>query len=139
LWILSYICAALAMDHIAVVNPKLNLIEKILNGQKKIESRWLKNKSAPWDKIKVGEKKYFKDAGKPITAMAEAEKVMETTDMKKAIGLFGSGEWAKGKNYCVLIWMKNPRRIAPFKINKSGFGSATAWLVVEDINKVKII
>ena len=71
--------------------------------------------------------------------MAEAEKVMETTDMKKAIGLFGSGEWAKGKNYCVLIWMKNPRRIAPFKINKSGFGSATAWLVVEDINKVKII
>jgi len=35
------------MDHIAIMNPKLKLIDKTLSGEKKVESRWLKNKSAP--------------------------------------------------------------------------------------------
>ena len=63
---------------------------------------------------------------------------MELTDMNRAVEMFGSDEWAKGKNYCVLIWLKNPRIIEPFGINKSGFGSAAAWLCVEDINKIRL-
>jgi|SRR3989344_7445778 len=105
---------------------------------KQIESRWLKNKSAPWGKVKAGDRIYFKEAGKQVTATAEVEKVMELTDMNRAVEMFGSDEWAKGKNYCVLIWLKNPRIIEPFGINKSGFGSAAAWLCVEDINKIRL-
>ena len=80
------------MDHVAIMNPGLKLIDRILSGEKKIESRWSKNKIAPWGKVKTGDRIYFKDAGKPVTAVTEVEKVMELTDMKKAIELFGSGE-----------------------------------------------
>ena len=126
------------VEHVAVMNPKLGLIEKILSGEKTIESRWLKNKSAPWGKVMAGDRIYFKNSGGPVTVVAEAEKVMELTDLRKAIKIFGSGEWANGKNYCVLIWLKNPRKIQPFRIDKTGFGNGAAWLCVENIEKIKV-
>ncbi|TSC85441.1 MAG: hypothetical protein G01um101416_869 [Microgenomates group bacterium Gr01-1014_16] len=120
------------------MNPRLKLVDKILSGEKKIESRWSKNKSAPWGKVSAGDKIYFKDAGKPVTAMAEVENVKELTDMNKAIEIFGSDEWATGKNYCVLVFLKRPEWVVPFRINKKGFGSAAAWLCVESIAKIRV-
>ena len=108
-----------------------DLIAKILSGEKKIESRWSKNKVAPWGRVKRGDRIYFKNSGEPVTAMAEVEKVrqFEKKDFDKARELFSaSDKWARGKNYCVLIWLKDPKKVKPFKINKSGFGSAAAWL-----------
>lgn len=114
------------MDHVAIMNPKLGYIEQILSGEKKIESRWYKYRREPWNKIKAGEKIYFKDAGKPVTAVAEVEEVEQFEDLE--------GE----KRYCILIHLKNPRRISPFNINKTGFGSASAWLCVESINSIRV-
>ena len=108
-----------------------DLIAKILSGEKKIESRWSKNKIAPWDRVKTGDKIYFKNSGGPIVIMATVEKVrqFEKKDFAKAKELFpAADEWVLGKNYCVLIWLKNSKKVSPFKINKSGFGSAAAWL-----------
>lgn len=114
------------MDHVAIMNPKLGYIDNILSGEKKIESRWLKNKSAPWGKVSEGDAIYFKDSGKPVTAVAEVEEV------EQFAGLEGE------KKYCILIHLKNPRRIEPFNIDKRGFGSATAWLCVGDINRIRL-
>lgn len=120
------------MDHVAIMNKRFgDLIAKILSGEKKIESRWSKNKVAPWGRVKRGDRIYFKNSGEPVTAMAEVEKVrqFEKKDFDKARELFSaSDKWARGKNYCVLIWLKDPKKVKPFKINKSGFGSAAAWL-----------
>ena len=74
---------------------------------------------------------YFKNASGPVIAVAEIEKVrqFEKKDFDKARELFPTAdEWARGKNYCVLMWLKNPKKVKPFKIDKSGFGSAAAWL-----------
>ncbi len=43
------------MDHVAIMKKAWKLIPKILDGQKKVESRWGVNKCAPWGKIKVGD------------------------------------------------------------------------------------
>lgn len=120
------------MDHVAVMNKRYgDLIAKILSGEKKIESRWSKNKIVPWDRVHAEDVVYFKNSGGPVIARAEVEKVrqFEKKDFDKVKKLFSFPEaWANNKNYCVLIWLKNPKKVSPFEINKSGFGSAAAWL-----------
>ena len=45
------------MDHVAIMKKSWGLIPKILDGRKKIESRWGIHKCSPWgkdiDKIKI--------------------------------------------------------------------------------------
>ena len=131
------------------------LTEKILMGQKKIESRWYKAKVAPWDRIKEGEVIYFKNSGEPVTLKAEVEKVLQfsnlTQDKVKGI-LTEYGEldgiennqindfyhFFKDKNYCMLIFLTNPQKVKPFNIDKTGFGMMSAWLMVDDIEKIKV-
>ena len=43
----------------------------------------------------------------------------------------------KDKKYCLLIFLKKPEKIKPFEINKTGFGTMSAWLVVEDVGMIK--
>lgn len=120
------------MNHIAIMNKRYgDLIAKILSGEKKIESRWSKNKIAPWNRVHPEDAIYFKNSGGLVIARAEVEKVrqFEKNDFDKAKKLFKFPQaWAENKNYCVLIWLKEPKKVSPFKINKSGFGSAAAWL-----------
>lgn len=133
------------MDHVAIMSRRFgDLIAKILSGEKKIESRWLKNKSAPWGKVKTGDTIYFKKSGGPVTAVASVSKILQfdnlSSDKVRVIldkWPLIDYEWVKNKKYCVLIWLKNPKSVKPFKINKSGFGSATAWLCVGNIEKVR--
>src|SRR3989338_11329211 len=85
------------MEHVAIMRKSWKLTEKILTGQKKIESRWYYNKSAPWDKIRAGETIYFKDSGEPVTIKAEVDKVLQFSDMtpeivKKILGDYGGAE-----------------------------------------------
>jgi len=135
------------------MNPKIGLIDKIISGMKKIESRWYKHKRAPWNKIAVGDIVYFKNSGKPVTASAEVERVMQfeldNENLREIIEKYGgdggislndrnpNSDYYKGKKYCILVFIKNPRKITPFNIDKKGFGAGSAWLFVEDINKIK--
>ncbi|MDO8559127.1 MAG: hypothetical protein Q7R84_02240 [bacterium] len=41
------------MEHLAIMKKSWGLTEKILSGQKKIESRWYLSKRSPWDTIEV--------------------------------------------------------------------------------------
>jgi len=143
------------MDHVAIMKKSWGLIPKIINGTKKIESRWGKNKSAPFGKVNAGNTVYFKNSGEPVIAKAEVEKVKTFVDIKpkkvrEILEEYGGDdgiavsnleniiEWAKEKRYCTLIYLKNPRTVEPFNINKNGFGMSAAWLCVGDINKVRI-
>ncbi|OQA53276.1 MAG: hypothetical protein BWY43_00047 [candidate division WS2 bacterium ADurb.Bin280] len=69
------------MEHLAIMRKSWGLTQKILSGQKKIESRWYKVKYVPWDRIKTGEIVYFKDSGEPITIKTEVDKVIQFSDL----------------------------------------------------------
>ena len=67
--------------HLAILRVSSRLLEKILSGQKKIESRWYCSRIAPWDRIKKGDIVYFKYSGKAVTAKATVKKVLQFSDL----------------------------------------------------------
>jgi ASC-1-like (ASCH) protein len=71
------------MDHLAIMKKSWGLTKKILTGQKTIETRWYMNKSAPRDKIKVGDTVYSKDSGCPVTIKATVSQVDQFADLNE--------------------------------------------------------
>ena len=144
------------MDHVAILSKRWNLLDKIIAGEKTVESRWYKFRRAPWNKIVVGDVVYFKETAKLISAKAVVDKVLQFSDLNAVkikeildnyaveIGIpfdkiSSFAEGVKGKKYCILVFLKNVEKIQPFEINKRGFGLMSAWLCVEDIEKIKIL
>ncbi len=142
------------MQHIAIMKKSWGLLEKILSGKKKIESRWYLSKRAPWDRIKAGEIIYFKNSGSPVSLKAEVEKVLQFENLtqekvKEILDKWGgegricvrdyneSLQSNKNKKYCILIFLKNPQAIKPFEINKKGFGNMSAWICVGDVERIR--
>ena len=142
------------MEHIAIMKKSWGLTDKILNGQKKIESRWYSVKCKPWDRIKEGEVVYFKDSGEPIRIKAEVDKVMQYADLtpkkiKEILDKYGKDdgienekipeffERFQNKKYCMLIFLKKPVAITPLDIDKTGFGMMSAWITIDDVRKIK--
>jgi len=143
------------MDHVAIMKKSWKLTEKIISGEKKIESRWYKSKYPPWGKIKKGDIIYFKDSGEPVSIKAKVKKIITFSDLtpqkiKQILNKYAKDDGIdknqlpkffkrfKDKKYCLLIFLKEPKEIKSFYINKKGFGMMSAWLVVENINKIKI-
>ncbi len=142
------------MEHLAIMKKSWGLTKKILDGRKKIESRWYSVKYRPWDCIKEGETVYFKDSGEPARIKAEVGKVMQFADLTpekvgEILDEYGKDdgieqkkipeffERFKDKKYCMLIFLKNPTEISPFEIDKTGFGAMSAWITINDISKIK--
>ncbi|HLD15851.1 MAG TPA: hypothetical protein VJB94_04715 [Candidatus Nanoarchaeia archaeon] len=142
------------MEHLAIMKKSWKLTEKILTRQKKIESRWYRSKYPPWNNIKPEETIYFKNSGEPVTIKATVSKVLQFKNLnpnkvKEIIEEYGYEDGInisdkdrfyqlfKNKRYCILIFLKNPEKIKTFNINKKGFGIMSAWITVENINKIK--
>ena len=136
------------MHHVAFM--KQEFLQMILDGTKTIESRWYRHKKDPYGRISMGDVVYFKGVGKPVTLKADVAKVMffEGLDAPtindilmeygERIGVDESFIDAVGEsNYCILVFLTNIARIIPFEINKKGYGNQAAWIVVEDIEKIK--
>jgi ASC-1-like (ASCH) protein len=143
------------MEHLAIMKKSWKLTEKILSGEKKIESRWYMSKYPPWDKIKSGETIYFKDSGDPVKIKTEVEKVFQFDNLnskkvKEILNKYGGKDGIaiedipkffdlfKNKKYCMLIFLKNPKKIDPFEINKKGFGLMASWICIKNINRIKL-
>lgn len=142
------------MNHLAIMTPSRHFIEKILSGQKTIESRWYKHKIAPWNRIKSGDMVYFKDSGRKVTARARVAAVaqFELNDLTEGLRIAKTYQkeiclsdlaikdtsWLTGKNYVILVHLQNPEEVTPFSINKHGYGSACAWITVPNINAIAI-
>lgn len=140
------------MDHVAIMTPSWKLIPKILSGEKSIESRWYQTRRAPWNKIAIGDRIFFKDSGKSITAKAIVSRIWQfeiesMEDAKKIVAEFGQRiciinpavkTWGKIPKYCVLIELKDPKSITPFAIDKRGFGAGVAWISVDSIETIRL-
>ncbi len=141
------------MEHIAIMRKSWGLTNKILTGQKTIESRWYKSKYPPWNRIKPGETIYFKDSGNPVTIRTEAARIVQYSSLtpKKVWDILNENgiadgidikdlpkfyEWCKNKKYCMLIFLRNPKKIKPFNIDKTGFGIISAWISIGNVNKI---
>ncbi|MCX6718491.1 MAG: hypothetical protein NTY81_02720 [Candidatus Staskawiczbacteria bacterium] len=143
------------MEHLAIMRKSWGLLPKILSGEKVIESRWYKNKYSPWDKIQKGDIVYFKNSGEPVSVKAEVFDILQFSGLtsnrvleilnkygakdgisKDEIGKYH--EMFKDKNYCLLVFLKNPEKIDCFNISKKGFGAMSAWISVKSINILKI-
>jgi ASC-1-like (ASCH) protein len=142
------------MYHIAIMQKTWGLTEKIVTGQKTIESRWYNVKYAPWGRISPGDTIFFKNSSEPVTIQAEVEKVLYFSDLtpdrvhtileqySKDIGIEEPDipkffVMFKHKRYCILIYLKHAQHIPPFEINKQGFGAMSSWICVEHISKIK--
>lgn len=141
-------------DHVAIMRPSLGLLEKIMIGEKTTESRWYLQRSAPWDEISAGDTIYFKNAGEPVTIKANVAEVrqfdrLNSLKTRQILDEFGqrlgysSSELAgyfaqiKDKRFCILIFLQNIKKTKPFDIDKKGFGTMSAWLVVDNIARIK--
>lgn len=142
------------MEHVAIMKKSWGLLEKILSGQKTIESRWYKAKRKPWDAIRKWETIYFKNSGEPVTIKALVSKVGQFADLtpkkvREILNKYGKSDGIekekipeffkrfKSKKYCILVFLKNPVKINPFKIDKIGFGAMSAWISIDNIDKIK--
>lgn len=144
----------LCMQHLAIMKKEWGLLPKILSGEKKIESRWYKNKYAPWGRIKKGELVFFKNSGELVTVRAKVAKIIKYAELNpqkvrvilnkygKSDGLIRSElpkyfGMFKDKKYCLLVFLKDVERIKPFDVDKTGFGAMSAWICVKSINQIK--
>ncbi len=140
------------MHHLAILDKKRKLLEKIISGEKSIESRWYKLKKTPYGMIKAGDTVYFKDSGDSVRVKATVHKVLFFSDMtrekyKEIIDTYGNTICLENKNveyylkqkynYITLIFLKNVQEIQPFEIDKTGYGMMAAWITIEDIQELK--
>jgi ASC-1-like (ASCH) protein len=143
------------MDHIAIMQKSWGLTEKIVTGQKTIESRWYKIRHTSWGRISPGDNIYFKNSGEPVTIQAKITRVINFSDLtpekvqtifenySKELGLHEADmprffEMCKHKRFCILIYLKDAHSIQPFEINKQGFGTMSSWISVENIANIKV-
>ena len=143
------------MDHVAIMKKSWGLTKKILTGEKSIESRWYKVRYAPWGRVKRGDAVYFKDSGEPVTLKTQVKKVLQFSHLTRAkvkeiLKKYGKDDGLrkekipeflsrfKDKKYCILIFLKNPRKVEPFEINKKGFGAMASWIIVGDIKPIMV-
>jgi len=139
------------MEHVAIMNPQLGLLPKILSFQKRIESRWSLYKQPYWEKVKQGATIYFKNSGEPVTAKATVRQVERYTNLtpvvidqllKRFYAPLGLSlatlpsfyERVKQKRYLLLLFIHDVRSIEPFAITKKGFGLQAAFLSVDSID-----
>ena len=141
--------------HIDIMRKSWGLTQKILTGEKTVESRWYKNRSKPWDQIFVGDAIYFKDSGEPVTVRARVTKVLQFANLtarktKEILSKYGRSDlgiakdvpseiknYFQNKKYCIFIFFDGVQKIKSFQINKTGFGMMAAWLIVDDLEKIK--
>ena len=142
------------MDHVAIMDKKKKLLEKIVSGEKTIESRWYVNRISPWNKIKKGDMVWFKNSGERVTLKAKVSKVLQfdtltPSKILKILKTYGKeigfrkdqhNNWAENssnKHYCILAFLSSPKLVKPFEINKDGFGLSTAWISIGNINSIR--
>lgn len=135
------------MDHLAILKKKW--LERILSGEKTIESRWYKQKRTPYHNIAKGDIIYLKETGKPVTAKATVQEVLffdalTEEKLRDILQIYGKQinmaldaiPQLVDKKYCTLVVLQNVEKIQPFAINKQGYGTQAAWITVENIGKI---
>lgn len=139
------------MDHVVILAARLGMLDKIISGEKTIESRWSMDKRAPFERVQKGEWLYLKTSGQPVSYRTRVQRVeyyqnLNEERVAQLVRTYGKEiclteqytATLKKKKYCTLVWMEKVEKIEPFQVNKKGFGNMCAWLMVEDVGKIRL-
>ncbi len=141
------------MDHIVYTDAKSNEMELLVAGEKVMIIRGATGRKMPYGRVNVGDVLYFinnnaegmvKASGK-VTAVFNSDKMtqeeskalVDKNQSKLKLSDQQYKKWA-GKRYLVLIEVDGIEELSPFGIDKSEYGNMDDWLMVDDINTVKI-
>jgi len=130
----------MANYHLVIL--KKPYLEAILDGRKRIESRFTKTKHPHFGQVQPGDKQFLKQSSGPVCAVATvaAVKNFENLTPKQIIELkqqynhliAGSGEYWQSKTDCAfgfLVWLEDVRPIEPVRIGKKDW---RAWVVLTE-------
>lgn len=141
------------MQHVVYLEAKVSELESLLSGEKTMLIRSSSDRRVPYDKVKIGETLYFlRNNGEglirakaTVTSVHFSEKLTKVKSLElvneNQEKLTLSDEQIKrwgGKRYVVLVEVEKVIRLYPFDINKTKFANMDDWIVVKDIEKLKI-
>ena len=140
------------MDHVVYLDAKANELEHLLSGKKTMIIRGAAGRKMPYGRVNGGDALYFinNNAEGLIKAKAKTKRVTNSDRMSKgeSTALVEGHQdklqltakqikrWA-GKRYIVLIEVEEVEQLAPFPIDRSGYGNMDDWLPVVDIESVR--
>lgn len=141
------------MDHIVYLDTKAKEMENLISGKKTMIVRGATGRKLPYNRVSIGDVLYFinNNAEGKVKAKADVTSVFNSDKMTKdeSIALVEKQQtklqlsdaqlkrWA-GKRYIVLIEIDKIKEIKSFPIDKRNYKNMDDWLLVDDINKVKI-
>lgn len=110
------------MIHVAIL--KTNYLDALLSGEKHVECRLTRNRIAPFGKIRVGDRVYFKEASGSFRATAQVARFEQRDELDEtaidalraefgeAIGAPDSfWETKKSARFVVLLWFKKVEEV----------------------------
>jgi len=128
----------MACQHLVIL--KKPYVEAIVDGRKRIESRFARRRP-PWlGAVDAGDRLILKYSGGPVAAVADVAKAVQFADLdagqvdriRRVFGPQIGGDdayWqaARGCRYGLLVWLERPRLIRPIRIAKRDWRS---WVVL---------
>lgn len=140
------------MDHVVYVDARVNELDRLLDGSKKMIIRGATGRKLPYGRVNENDILYFinNDGSGLIKAKGVVESVYNSDKMSKEESIelvkknqdklkLGGNQFKRwgGKRYIILIEVREVEPVSPFKIDRSNFGNMDDWLLVHDINRVR--
>ncbi|HEX2915890.1 MAG TPA: ASCH domain-containing protein [Chloroflexia bacterium] len=126
-------------EHIAILSHK-SVLEKILSGEKTIESRFSRVKSLPYGQVSPGDIVYFKLSGGPVLGFARVANVEEYEDLTparvEALGKRYGHELALSQDfltrkleskYVSFIFLEDVQPCSPWNYKQEG---RSGWIIL---------
>ncbi len=117
-------------------------LEAILAGRKRIESRFGGTRQFFFGRVQPGDKLFLKESSGPVCAVATVSAVKRFEDLTPTkiveireqynSDIGGSDEYWQRKNdcrFCILVWLKDVRKIEPVRIGKRDW---RGWVVLTE-------
>jgi len=151
---ITSIIVVVPMDHVVYVDYKAGELERIISGDKTIILRGAAGRKLPYGRVDPGDILYFiRNNGEGlirakgvVSEVFNSEK-MNAEESTNLVDLHSDGlelsdkQYRKytGKRYLVLVTVGLVSEVEPFRIDRSEYGNMDDWLLVGDINTVKML
>ncbi len=141
------------MDHVVYLDASAREMERILSGEKTMIIRGATGRKMPYGRVNAGDTLYFLNndaeglirAKSVVTSVLNSDAMTEEESIRLVEQYQGQlqltekqrSRWG-GKRYLVLIGIDKAETLSPFGVDKRAYGNMDDWLMVEEIEKVKL-
>jgi hypothetical protein len=141
------------MDHVVYLDAKEGELDKLCSAEKTMIIRGAAGRKMPYGRVQDGDTLYFLEndgsglvkAKGSVVSVFNSEKMdpessaalVEKNQGKLCLSPAQTKRWS-GKRYLVLIGVSSVQILEPFLIDKSEYGNMDDWLLVGEIDRVRI-